>query len=109
MFDHFSLLIVILDDTLAGTCIEDMNSDLTPVFKRYTLVLIPHANLLVHFFRTPVVPTMRDQLLNDASDSVFTLPFDLGVDEVGFLRILGDVWREETIIVVAEAILSVGE
>ena len=47
--------------------------------------------------------------MNDASDGIFSLPFDLGVDDMRLLRILGDVRREEIIFVVLEAVLSVRE
>ena len=52
---------------------------------------------------------MGDKLLNDASDSVSSLPFNLGVDKVGFFRILRDVLRKEGILVIEEAVLSVRE
>ena len=52
---------------------------------------------------------MGDKFLNDASDSVSSLPFNLGVDKVGFFRILRDVLRKEGILVIEEAVLSVRE
>ena len=47
--------------------------------------------------------------MNDASDGIFALPFDLGVDEMRLLSVLGDVRREEIVFVVLEAVLSVCE
>ena len=108
MFDLFSLRFVILYYTLASACKEHMERELTPVFEFDTLSsLIKHASLLVHNFRTPIVPIMGDQLFDNVSDGTFALSFDFGVDDMWLLRVLGDVRREQIIFVFKEAVLSV--
>ena len=109
MLDFLSLCIVILDDTFASACKEHMKCELTPVLSLHLSVCIKHANLLVHSLRTPIASLMGDQLLDDASDGCSAFSFGCSVDDVGFLRVLGDVRREELIIELKEAILSVCE
>ena len=47
--------------------------------------------------------------MNDASDGIFALPFDLGVDDMRLLRVLGDVRRKEILFVSLDAVLSICE
>ena len=47
--------------------------------------------------------------MNDASDFIFSLPFDLGVDDMRLLRVLRDVRRKEIFFVSLDAVLSICE